>query len=325
MLLGGTELGFTYATASATDAAAPPSHTHAWKDGGSFSFHDLLDTLNPLQHIPIVGAIYRWATGDEPGNVARIVGDGLYGGPIGLAAGLFSVALKEETGEDPGEAVMAALTGSDQATASTAATAQGPAVSASTPPAPAAPPAAATTAAATTTTTAAATAAASAAPTSSAEAPVSAAAAAAPSRPDPRRLASPAPMMPLFRSAPAPVPPSVPGGMTAAEQDFLAQNAALQRTTFGARSAAQTRTFTAPVPLVLTGSALRPPPRPIASPVSAPTPVPAATAPAATNATSQPTPNTPIDVPQRMIDALDKYMQMQKQMPARGGAVDLSN
>src|SRR5215469_3674922 len=53
-----------------------PSRTHAWKDGGSFGFHDLLDTINPLQHIPVVSAIYRWLTGDTPGNVARIVGDG---------------------------------------------------------------------------------------------------------------------------------------------------------------------------------------------------------------------------------------------------------
>ena len=69
----------------------------------------------PLQHIPIVNTIYRWATGDVPGNIARVVGDGLYGGPIGLAAGMLSVAVKDDTGKDPGEMVMGLLTGSDTA------------------------------------------------------------------------------------------------------------------------------------------------------------------------------------------------------------------
>ena len=51
---------------------------------GSFSFKDLLDIVNPLQHLPVVGSIYRYLTGDEPAAGTRIIGDALYGGPIGF-------------------------------------------------------------------------------------------------------------------------------------------------------------------------------------------------------------------------------------------------
>jgi len=33
-------------------------------EGGQISFDDLVDTLNPLQHIPVVGEAYRGMTGD---------------------------------------------------------------------------------------------------------------------------------------------------------------------------------------------------------------------------------------------------------------------
>ena len=109
--------GFSYVPAApgaAVTATDGPGAPHPWKES-SFSFHDVLDALNPLQHIPIVNTIYRWATGDVPGNIARVVGDGLYGGPIGLAAGMLSVAVKDDTGKDPGEMVMGLLTGGDTA------------------------------------------------------------------------------------------------------------------------------------------------------------------------------------------------------------------
>ena len=56
---------------------------------GSPTFADLLDIINPLQHIPIVSSIYRAITGDEIGAAPRAFGGFLYGGPLGaLAAGL---------------------------------------------------------------------------------------------------------------------------------------------------------------------------------------------------------------------------------------------
>ena len=52
--------------------------------GGFFSFiKSFIDIINPLQHIPIVGNIYRNITGDQISPGARIAGSTLYGGPIG--------------------------------------------------------------------------------------------------------------------------------------------------------------------------------------------------------------------------------------------------
>jgi len=81
---------------------------HLWA-GDHFSFHDLLDAINPLQHIPVVSTIYRAVTGDTLGEAARVVGDGLYGGVIGVISGLVDVAVIEHTGKDMGGNVMSAL------------------------------------------------------------------------------------------------------------------------------------------------------------------------------------------------------------------------
>ncbi|MDB5359293.1 MAG: hypothetical protein JWO51_590 [Rhodospirillales bacterium] len=97
-------------------APAPAAEkSHLWA-GDHFSFHDVLDAINPLQHIPIVGTIYRAVTGDTLGNAARVVGDGLYGGVIGVIAGLVDVSVLENTGKDIGGNVMAALGIDDKAT-----------------------------------------------------------------------------------------------------------------------------------------------------------------------------------------------------------------
>ena len=51
-------------------------------------FADFLDVINPLQHIPIVSSIYRAITGDEINGPARVLGGALFGGPLGLVAGI---------------------------------------------------------------------------------------------------------------------------------------------------------------------------------------------------------------------------------------------
>lgn len=56
-----------------------------------FSFGDILDVINPLQHIPILNNIYRELTGDTIKGPAKIAGGGLYGGPIGAMASAASV------------------------------------------------------------------------------------------------------------------------------------------------------------------------------------------------------------------------------------------
>ena len=85
-----------------------------------FSFDDLLDIVNPLQHIPVISTLYRAITGDKIGTPEKIAGDTLYGGLIGLFASLGDAVFKEVTGKDVGDTVLAFLTGDDAAPAQAA-------------------------------------------------------------------------------------------------------------------------------------------------------------------------------------------------------------
>ena len=64
---------------------------------GAFGFWDLVDVVNPLQHIPVVNWAYRGLTGDTIQPPARIAGAGLYGGPIGVAGAIADEALAEHS------------------------------------------------------------------------------------------------------------------------------------------------------------------------------------------------------------------------------------
>lgn len=97
--------------AKATKSAEPASG----KDTGSTAFDDLLDIVNPLQHIPIVSTIYRAITGDKIGDVEKIAGGALYGGLIGLGSSLADVAFEQITGKDFGATMLAMVNGSDDA------------------------------------------------------------------------------------------------------------------------------------------------------------------------------------------------------------------
>lgn len=72
-----------------------------------FSFLDVLDIINPLQHIPVISTLYREATGDSLSAASRIAGGALFGGPIGAAASLVNVVVEEASGKDLGEHAMA--------------------------------------------------------------------------------------------------------------------------------------------------------------------------------------------------------------------------
>ena len=58
-----------------------------------FTFGDLVDIVNPLQHIPIISNIYRKITGDTIAPAMEIAGGALFGGPIGALASVVSVAI----------------------------------------------------------------------------------------------------------------------------------------------------------------------------------------------------------------------------------------
>ncbi len=50
-----------------------------------FGFGDLVDIVNPLQHIPIVSNLYRAVTGDHIRPSSDIIGGAIYGGLAGAA------------------------------------------------------------------------------------------------------------------------------------------------------------------------------------------------------------------------------------------------
>ncbi|MFX9038749.1 hypothetical protein ABTN43_19095, partial [Acinetobacter baumannii] len=61
------------------------------------TFHDVLDMVNPLQQLPIIGPIYRAVTGETITPGARMMGSMLYGGPIGLAGAFLDGAVAQAT------------------------------------------------------------------------------------------------------------------------------------------------------------------------------------------------------------------------------------
>ena len=62
-------------------------------------FHHLLDVVNPLQHLPIIGTIYRAITGEKLDAVEKIAGDTLYGGLWGAVVSVADVAFEGLTGK----------------------------------------------------------------------------------------------------------------------------------------------------------------------------------------------------------------------------------
>ncbi len=80
------------------------------KNRPSISFGDVLDSVNPLQHIPVVSSLYRSVTGDEISQSARLVGDSLYGGVIGATSAVINILTENITGKDITENVVASLT-----------------------------------------------------------------------------------------------------------------------------------------------------------------------------------------------------------------------
>lgn len=87
-------------------------------ENGDFSLADLLDIVNPLQHIPIVSTIYRELTGDRIGHGARLAGGVLFLGPLGGLSALANVIMLEASGKDIGDHALA-LFKDDPASATT--------------------------------------------------------------------------------------------------------------------------------------------------------------------------------------------------------------
>ena len=91
-------------SANAKPLAEPQVQPQAEDDG--FSFDDFLDVINPLQHLPVVGMLYRAVTGDEINAPAKIAGDTLFGGIYGFLGALGAVAYEGIAGESIEKTVM---------------------------------------------------------------------------------------------------------------------------------------------------------------------------------------------------------------------------
>ena len=71
------------------------------------TFWDLVDVVNPLQHIPVVSTLYRDLTDDILDPAPRVMGGTLFMGPIGLVASVANVMVEHNTGKDMGGHVLA--------------------------------------------------------------------------------------------------------------------------------------------------------------------------------------------------------------------------
>lgn len=77
--------------------------------GEGMSFWDVLDVVNPLQHIPGVNKVYQAITGDTIRTPAKVAGAALFFGPVGLALAGADAILEKETGKDAMDHVASAL------------------------------------------------------------------------------------------------------------------------------------------------------------------------------------------------------------------------
>lgn len=89
------------------------------KDGSSLnsapsvSFDELLDVVNPLHHLPVIGHVYRNMTGDKISPVAQIIGGTIYGGGLGGLSAIANAAVQEHSGQDIPSAIKSSINKSE--------------------------------------------------------------------------------------------------------------------------------------------------------------------------------------------------------------------
>ena len=95
------------------DAASPVIEHDAieqakiWSSDEGGSFLDVLDAVNPLQHVPVVSTIYRAVTGDQIGLAPRMIGAAIFGGPLGIILAGLSALFEEASGGDVADHMVA--------------------------------------------------------------------------------------------------------------------------------------------------------------------------------------------------------------------------
>ncbi|MCX7931310.1 MAG: hypothetical protein N2588_02045 [Rhodovarius sp.] len=77
------------------DGGPPLAEDAAMPIAGRLTFRDVLRGLNPLHHLPVLGSIYRAATGEEVPAPMRVLGGALFGGPIGMLIAAATLAVEQ--------------------------------------------------------------------------------------------------------------------------------------------------------------------------------------------------------------------------------------
>lgn len=84
-----------------------PAHAASPEQEDTYSFEDIIDIVNPLHHIPVVGYVYRSLSGDTIKPMSEIIGGALYGGPAGAVSSTINAVVRHETGQGIAENVYA--------------------------------------------------------------------------------------------------------------------------------------------------------------------------------------------------------------------------
>ena len=90
------------------------------RDESGLGFDDFLDVINPLQHLPVVGMIYRALSDDQIAPPSQIAGGALFGGLHGFLGALGSVIYEEIAGESVEDTVLSLFGDDAPAQAATA-------------------------------------------------------------------------------------------------------------------------------------------------------------------------------------------------------------
>ena len=89
--------------ASANGAAGRAAEISYDAPDDGFSFGDVIDMINPLHHLPVIGTLYRKLTGDTIKPVSDIIGGAIFGGPVGAVGSTVNAVVRSTTGKDIAE------------------------------------------------------------------------------------------------------------------------------------------------------------------------------------------------------------------------------
>jgi len=97
--------------AAGKQAASRAENGFFGEDGPGF--RDILDGINPLNHIPIVSEMLESETGHKVSTASKLIGGALLGGPVGLFAAVIDSVFEQATGKSAVGTMIAALSGDE--------------------------------------------------------------------------------------------------------------------------------------------------------------------------------------------------------------------